>query len=229
VRVRFQDFTFDSHSRWLQCGDRTIPLGGKAADVLRVLLEDRPGVVTKGDLFQRVWPNTVVEDASISVAVSALRAALSDDPKQPRFIKTHHGTGYSFCGQIVEIGAGQQGPHPRAGSRFWLDWNGRALVLYEGENIVGRNPRCPVWIDEPRVSGRHARIMVSGGTATLEDLESLNHTFLGDTQIRSVQKLVKGDVIRFGVTNVTFRDSAVETERVGQHRTTERIRVTHGR
>jgi pSer/pThr/pTyr-binding forkhead associated (FHA) protein len=107
------------------------------------------------------------------------------------------------------------------GSRYWLDWSGRALVLYEGENIVGRDPRCSVWIDEPRVSGRHARIVVSAGSATLEDLESLNHTFVGDTQISSVRKLVKGDVIRFGVTSVTFRDSAVETERVGQHPSTK--------
>ena len=112
----------------------------------------------------------------------------------------------------------RHGSQPRVGSRFWLDWNGRPLVLYEGENIVGRNPRCSVWMDEPRVSGRHARIMVSADTATLEDLESLNHTFLRGAQITSVQELAKGDVIRFGVTDVTFRDSAVETERVGQPR-----------
>jgi len=227
--VRFGDFTFDSHSRWLQRGDRTIPLGGKAADVLRVLLEERPGIVTKDDLFQRVWPNIVVEDASISVAVSALRVALSDDPRQARFIRTHHGTGYSFCGEVVEVGADPQRSEPRVGSRFWLDWNGRALVLYEGENIVGRDPRCSVWIDEPRVSGRHARIMVAAGAATLEDLESLNHTFLGDTQISSPRTLIKGDVIRFGVTTVTFRDSAVETERVGQEAATERTRVGRDR
>jgi DNA-binding winged helix-turn-helix (wHTH) protein len=222
VRVRFEDFTFDSHSQWLRRGDRTIPLGGKAADVLRVLLEDRPGVVTKGDLFRRVWPNIVVEEASISVAVSALRVALSDDAKQPRFIKTHHGTGYSFCAEVLELGAERHGSQPRVGSRFWLDWNGRSLVLYEGENIVGRDPRCSVWVDEPRVSGRHARIMVSAATATIEDLESLNHTFLRGTQITSVQELAKGDDIRFGVTSLTFRDSAVETERVGPHQATER-------
>ncbi len=188
-----------------------------------MLLEARPGVVTKEDLFQRVWPNIAVEDASISVAVSALRVALSDDAKQPRFIKTHHRTGYSFCAEVVELGTERHNSQPRVGSRFWLDWNGRPLVLYEGENIVGRNPRCSVWVDEPRVSGRHARIVVSADSAFLEDLGSLNHTFLRGAQISSAERLAKGDVIRFGVTDVTFRDSAVETERVGQRETTGRI------
>jgi DNA-binding winged helix-turn-helix (wHTH) protein len=216
VQAQFGDFTFDVHSGWLRRGEQTIPLGGKAAEILRVLLEQRPGIVTKGDLFQRVWPNTVVEEASLSVAVAALRLALSDAAKQPRFIRTHHGTGYSFCAEVVEIDTVRHEAQPRVRSRFWLDWNGRPLVLYEGENIVGRHPLCAVWLDEPRVSGRHARIVVSGDTATLEDLDSLNHTFLRGRQITSVQELAKGDVVRFGVTDVTFRDSAVETERVGQ-------------
>ena len=60
-------------------------------------------------------------------------------------------------------------------------------------------------------------------TAFLEDLGSLNHTFLRGAQISSAERLAKGDVIRFGVTDVTFRDSAVETERVGQRETTGRI------
>jgi len=152
-----------------------------------------------------------------------LRRVLQHEAKQPRFIRTHHGTGYSFCAEVVEIETVRHGAQPRAGSRFWLDWNGRPLALYEGENIVGRNPLCSVWVDEPRVSGRHARIVVSRDTATLEDLDSLNHTFLRGRQITSRQELAKGDVIRFGVTDVTFRDSTVETERVGQPQTTGRV------
>ena len=53
-----------------------------------------------------------------------------------------------------------------------------------GENIVGRNPlRCTICINDPRVSNRHARIVVDGQSATIDDLDSTNHTFVGDLHI----------------------------------------------
>ncbi len=216
MRVRFAEFTFDSRSGQLRRGDQVVPLTGKASEVLRVLLEHPMEVVTKEDLLERVWRGTSVEEASISVAISTLRAALADDRQLPRFIRTHHRVGYSFCADVIELGADVRDSHARVRSRFWLDWNGRRLVLYEGDNLVGRSAECAVWIEEPKVSRRHARIVVSGDTATLEDLASTNYTYLRGVRIRSPQPLTNRDVIRFGVSDVTFRVSAVVTERVEQ-------------
>jgi pSer/pThr/pTyr-binding forkhead associated (FHA) protein len=96
-----------------------------------------------------------------------------------------------------------------------LEWNGRLLPLAEGENIVGRSPaHCSVCIDDPRVSKRHARIVVSGNTAVVEDLKSTNHTFVRGVQIGAAHGVADGDIIRFGGPDVTFRRSDVPTVRV---------------
>jgi pSer/pThr/pTyr-binding forkhead associated (FHA) protein len=71
-------------------------------------------------------------------------------------------------------------------------------------------------VDDPRVSGRHARIFVSGDVATIEDLGSTNHTFVGGARITSPHRLIAGNVIRLGGPNVTFRRTDVATVRVNQ-------------
>ena len=42
------------------------------------------------------------------------------------------------------------------------------LFLAEGENVIGRDPGCNVWLDVPGVSRRHARVVVSGDAVVVE-------------------------------------------------------------
>src|SRR5262245_30880887 len=213
MRVRFGEFTFDARSGLLCRQDVPVQLAGPASEVLRVLLEHRPNLVSKDDLMRQVWRGAAVEDGNLSVAIADLREALGDDAHLPRFIRTYHRRGYAFVGDAVDIapaGRDQSG----TASVFILEWNGTRLVLREGENIVGRNPvRATICIDEPRVSGRHARIVVSGETATIEDLESTNHTFVKGVRVTSPQRLTSGDVIRLGGPDVMFRRTDVATVR----------------
>ena len=220
MRIQFADFTFDTLSGQLRRRDEAIGLAGTASDVLRVLLDERPQMVGKEELLQRVWRGTAVEEANLSVAIAKLRTALSDDAQEPRFIRTFHRRGYAFIADAIEIGPADRGS--AAASVFSLEWNDRRLVLNEGDNIVGRNPvRCSVCIDEPRVSGRHARIVVTGDRATIEDLDSTNHTFVGGVRLTAPRPLANGDVIRLGGPEVTFRRSDVATVRV-KERTRQR-------
>jgi len=214
MRVRFADFLFDTISGQLSRDDRPVRLSGTEAEVLRVLVERRPRMVTKEDLLRLVWHGTAVQEANLSVAVAKLRQALGDDVQQPRFIRTYHRQGYSF---VADAAPAETGEHERSGtaSVFLLEWNDRRMVLNEGENIVGRNPlRSSICIDEPRVSGRHARIVVSGDSAIIEDLESTNHTFVGGVRVTGTRPLASGDVIQFGSPTVTFRRFDVPTVRV---------------
>jgi pSer/pThr/pTyr-binding forkhead associated (FHA) protein len=55
---------------------------------------------------------------------------------------------------------------------YWLVTPSRQIPLFAGENIVGRDPKARVWLDSPSVSRQHARILVDGDRATLEDLGS---------------------------------------------------------
>jgi DNA-binding winged helix-turn-helix (wHTH) protein len=216
MRVRFGEFTFDARSGQLTRNDTPVQLAGPASEVLRVLLEHRPQVVQKEELMRQVWRGAAVEDGNLSVAIADLRVALGDAAHQPRFIRTYHRRGYAFVGDAADVGpAGRD----RAGvaSVFVLEWNGSRLVLYEGENIVGRNPvRSSICIDEPRVSGRHARIVVSGDAATIEDLGSTNQTFVQGVRVTSPQRLASGDTIRFGGPDVLFRRTDVATVRASR-------------
>jgi len=212
MRVEFGEFTFDTLSgRLLRHGNPT-QLAGPASEVLRVLVEHRPRVVAKADLMREVWRGAAVEEGNLTVAIADLREALGDDAHEPRFIRTYHRKGYAFIGDAVS-------PEPAAArtgvaSVFILEWSGGRVVLFEGENIVGRNPvRSSICIDEPRVSGRHARIVVSGEHATIEDLDSTNHTFVRGVRITSPQRLASGDVIRLGGPDVMFRRADAATVR----------------
>ncbi|MBP7667512.1 MAG: transcriptional regulator [Burkholderiaceae bacterium] len=62
--------------RRLLADGRPVPLGGRAFDLLCVLAEHADRVVSKDELFARVWPGLVVEDNNLTVQVSALRRVL---------------------------------------------------------------------------------------------------------------------------------------------------------
>jgi pSer/pThr/pTyr-binding forkhead associated (FHA) protein len=76
--------------------------------------------------------------------------------------------------------------------------------LAEGQNLLGRVDGAAAWIDSPSVSRRHARIVVSGGRATLEDLGSKNGTYVRGEKVSSPAPLEDGDEIRLGRVRMTF-------------------------
>ena len=81
-------------------GDKAVPLGSRALDILLVLLE-RPGeLVSRQELMARVWPNVFVEPANLTVHISALRRALRDGRDGNRFIINIRGRGYCFVTPI---------------------------------------------------------------------------------------------------------------------------------
>jgi DNA-binding winged helix-turn-helix (wHTH) protein len=77
-------------------GSKPVAIGGRALEILTVLLE-RPGnLVSKQELMTRVWPHVFVEPNNLSVHMSALRRALRDGRDGNRFIINVPGRGYSF-------------------------------------------------------------------------------------------------------------------------------------
>jgi DNA-binding winged helix-turn-helix (wHTH) protein len=85
-------------------GDKPVPLGSRALEILIVLLE-RPGeLVSKQELMARVWPNLFVEPANLTVHMSALRRALRDGRDGNRFIINIPGRGYIFVASIKVSG-----------------------------------------------------------------------------------------------------------------------------
>jgi DNA-binding winged helix-turn-helix (wHTH) protein len=81
-------------------GDKPVPLGSRALEILIALLERRGELVSKQDLMARVWPNVFVEPANLTVHMSALRRALRDGQGGNRFIINIPGRGYCFVASV---------------------------------------------------------------------------------------------------------------------------------
>ena len=222
MRIAFGRFTFDSDTRELLEDGRRLHVSPKAFDLLRVLLERRPNVVSKTELHDKVWPGAFVGEANLSVVIAEIRQVLGDDSKDGRFIRTVHRVGYAFSGQVLE-----RAPGPAVGRGYpcWLVWNDRRLPLSEGEYILGRDPRCTLHIDASGVSRRHARLVVGAESATIEDLGSSNGTFVQGRAITSEQALADGDAIELGAATLSFRawadDAAAKTEKIRRGKSQE--------
>jgi DNA-binding winged helix-turn-helix (wHTH) protein len=215
MRLHFDAFVLDSGTRQLFHEGRERPLRAKAFDLLELLLGERPNVVAKKRIRDRLWPATVVSDSTLATVANELRTALGDDTKEPRLLRTVHGVGYAFCGEATE-----SGPPRRAASSGELSYRlvlkDREISLHEGENVLGRVEDGVVWIESPTVSRRHARIVVEGGRAILEDLASKNGTFLRGERIARPTPLSDGDEIRLGRVRMGVRalpaSKATETD-----------------
>jgi pSer/pThr/pTyr-binding forkhead associated (FHA) protein len=92
------------------------------------------------------------------------------------------------------------------------------LPLAEGENVIGRDPSCGVWLDQPGVSRRHARVVVTDDAAEIEDLGSTNGTFVSETAIAGRHALRDADIIQVGSVDLKYRSwspsKPVATERI---------------
>src|ERR1700738_2459579 len=74
--------------------DRLVPVGSRAFDILELLIQARGKTVTKDEILQHVWPNSVVEENNIHVHLSALRKIFGDDKQA---IRTISGRGYRLA------------------------------------------------------------------------------------------------------------------------------------
>jgi DNA-binding winged helix-turn-helix (wHTH) protein len=82
-------------------GDKPVPLGSRALQILIALLERHGDLISKQDLMARVWPNVFVEPANLTVHMSALRRALRDGQDGKRFIVNIPGRGYCFVASVA--------------------------------------------------------------------------------------------------------------------------------
>lgn len=218
MRVRFGTFTINSRTRQLLEGEQEVHLSPKAFDLLHALVEHSPDLVTKDELLRRVWQDAFVIEANLNVLVREVRQAIGDSAQEPRFVQTVHGRGFRFCGEVTPLDARAVS---EATGGFWLVVRERTFVLAEGENVIGRDPRCQIWIDEGGVSRRHAAIQIdrANRVAMLRDLDSTNGTFVGAARLTASVQLSDGDIVTVGPVELTYREwSNSPTERTAPPR-----------
>ena len=202
MTVSFGGLTLDTDTRQIRRGAVEVQISPKAFDLLTALVDARPRALSKADLHQRLWPRTYVTESNLAGLVAEIRRAIGDDARTPRFVRTVQRFGYAFAGEVTPASC-----MPSVGISCWLTYGDRQWTLPDGEHVLGRG-REPGAIDSDTVSRRHARIVVSTGEATIEDLRSKNGTFVGDEPVAARRVLKDGDEIRLGSVRLRFRAAA---------------------
>ncbi len=139
-RVRLGVFEVDLRAGELRDGKSTVSLQEQPLLVLRLLVEEAGGIVTREEIRQKLWPNdTVVDwDRGINTAIRKLRQALRDSAEEARYVETIGRRGYRLLvpvERIPELG------DPSSSSDGGGVSNGGAAVLRakaENASLVGR-------------------------------------------------------------------------------------------
>ena len=100
---RFDDFLADPKTWRLSRDGREIHLEPVVLKLLIYLIENRERLVTRQELMDTVWGDTVISESALTKAVARLRKALRDDSATPRYLETVRSRGYRFVAHVEEI------------------------------------------------------------------------------------------------------------------------------
>lgn len=196
---RFGPFQLLPDQRRLERDGAAVPMTPKAFDLLVALVRHRARAVPKDELLELVWAGASVEEGNLAQQVLLLRRALADAGESVATVPRH---GYRFVAPVVEENDANRdlfvSPH-------CLIWNDREIPLREGITLIGRAEDADLRIPLPSVSRHHARILVRGLEATLEDLGSRHGTWRGTLRLRSAITLAQGDELRLGNAAMEYR------------------------
>lgn len=102
VVYEFGPFHLDSAQLLLFRSGQLISLAPKAVETLMVLVEKHGQLVEKDELMKAVWPDTFVEEANLTVHISALRKLFQDESQPGGYIETVPRRGYRFVAPVLE-------------------------------------------------------------------------------------------------------------------------------
>ena len=100
---RFDDFLADPETWRLTQAGQEIHLEPVVLKLLVYLIANRTRLVTRDELMDTVWGDTVISESALTKAVARLRKALDDDSAAPRYLETVRSRGYRFVAEVEEI------------------------------------------------------------------------------------------------------------------------------
>ncbi len=195
---RFGSYRLSPDQRRLERDGVAVSLNPKAFDLLVTLVRHRSRALSKNEILTLVWPETQVEEGNLAQQVLLLRRALSDAGECVATLPRH---GYRFVAAVSEeaFEASNEVCSPHSLSR-----DGHEFPLREGVTVLGRAEDVDLRIALPSLSRHHARVVVRGLKATVEDLGSRHGTWRGTTQVHGVVRLTSGDEITLGTASLVY-------------------------
>ena len=198
VTYRFGPFRLVPDQRRLERDGTAIAVTPKAFDLLVALVQHHTRALSKDEILALVWSGSVVEEGNLAQQVLLLRRALADAGDCVATVPRH---GYRFVASVIEekleVNSLAKSPH-------CIVWDGREYPLREGITMIGRGEDVDLQIPLPSLSRHHARIVVRGLEATLEDLGSRHGSWRGSMRVRDSVGLSSGDTIRLGTASLVY-------------------------
>jgi class 3 adenylate cyclase/DNA-binding winged helix-turn-helix (wHTH) protein len=199
MRYLFGDYVLDTERAELHGAEAPIKLRRKAFQVLAYLLAHRDRMVSKHELLEHLWPDQFAGDEVLKACITALRRALGEQGRTPRFVRTLHGQGYRFVAavEVREHLPVDDAPPALARCPSLLPEAGEGQG--EGEYGPGRQPLPPVGREVP--DGEYKQVTVLCGAlaeapalAARLGAEALYHL------MRTVLALAQDTLQRYGGT-----------------------------
>ncbi len=114
----WDDFAVDVASRRLSGPEGDIHVEPQVFDVLACLIEQRDRVISKAEILDTVWGDQFVSESALSTRIKQVRQALGDDGRTQKYVRSVHGRGYQFVGEITST------PGPAPADRSALEPDG---------------------------------------------------------------------------------------------------------
>src|SRR6202008_3753458 len=132
----FGPFNLSVAQRLLKKGEEALPIGGRALDLLIVLVERAGEVISHKELITRAWPDVTVEEANVRVHIASLRKVLRDGLDGARYISNVAGRGYCFVAAVARPPLEQAPPQA-----------GQAIDIGPKDEIAGARGQADVGIE----------------------------------------------------------------------------------
>ena len=100
---QFDNFKLDAANLMLYRDDAEVSLPPKVVKTLAVLVQNGGEIISKDDLIEQVWTDTIVEEANLTQHLYLLRRTLGNRPDGQQYIETLRRRGYRFTGDARRV------------------------------------------------------------------------------------------------------------------------------
>jgi TolB-like protein/Tfp pilus assembly protein PilF len=100
VRFLFTNHVLDIDRRELSCDGQRIALEPQVFDVLLYLVQNSDRVVSKDELFDKVWDGRIVSESTLTSRINAVRKAVNDNGRDQQLVRTVARKGFRFVGEV---------------------------------------------------------------------------------------------------------------------------------
>jgi predicted ATPase/DNA-binding winged helix-turn-helix (wHTH) protein len=114
VRHRFGEWELDEDARQLRGSTGTVHVEPQVYEVLAYLIANRDRAVAKTELLQEIWGHDFVSESALTSRIKSARAAIGDNGRDQRHVRTVHGFGYQFVSPVSSDSAPPAPSAPRA-------------------------------------------------------------------------------------------------------------------